>query len=467
MVVKLAYQSGFEAPLTVTLLYLSGQGLSIVVYWVQQTFFTPAPAHARIDAVRTSCIRLSDKEEEDDDDDESPQDHHLNLHRHRHRHPPTKDTFVEDDRRYKANGSTHGLTHRSREAVKWIHLIPWYSKPIIPAIFNVLNSALRWVSLIYIAASLSEMLIAGTELILSVVVARIFRKRLVSISRWFGIIVIAFGVTLISILSYVTADDEQSDNGDNDKEEQEHHVKQSSPTSHSKEDVAIGIALIVAQCIFSALQDVSEEVFMQEANFPPMLLLGMEGCFGFVLGLILFLIFGEQMGEDPRDTFALLDDQPSMYGWIMSLPVLFLVTGIFNIKATEVTSSMTRNVWKNVRTLLVWVITLIIYYTSGDIDIGEAWIFPTSLYRLIGFVIMSAGILTYYWNKEREVRKEMNTTNIEMSAYDSILSNAENKNENGRTKSKKNRKKKKILKEEHLSIMEEASRDKEESGEFI
>ncbi len=32
--------------------------------------------------------------------------------------------------------------------------------------------------------------------------------------------------------------------------------------------------------------------------------------------------------------------------WAACLPLLFLVTGIFNIKATEATLAMTRNVWK-------------------------------------------------------------------------------------------------------------------------
>ena len=36
IVVKLAYQSGFKAPLTVTLLYLFGQSLSLIVYFIQK-----------------------------------------------------------------------------------------------------------------------------------------------------------------------------------------------------------------------------------------------------------------------------------------------------------------------------------------------------------------------------------------------------------------------------------------------
>jgi PAB1-binding protein PBP1 len=46
-------------------------------------------------------------------------------------------------------GSTHGLTEESKNAVQWIHQIPYYWKPLIPGIFNLCNSAMRWASPIY------------------------------------------------------------------------------------------------------------------------------------------------------------------------------------------------------------------------------------------------------------------------------------------------------------------------------
>ena len=75
-------------------------------------------------------------------------------------------------------GSSHGLDHRSDEATRWVQFIPNYAKPILPALFNLMKSALRWISLIYVAASIAEMLISGTELVRSVIAARIFRKRI-------------------------------------------------------------------------------------------------------------------------------------------------------------------------------------------------------------------------------------------------------------------------------------------------
>jgi len=72
--------------------------------------------------------------------------------------------------------------------------------------------------------------------------------------------------------------------------------------------------------------------------------------------------------------------------------LLVTVTGVFNIAATGVTSSMTRNVWKNFRTALIWIVSLIIFYATGNPELGEEWFVPGSFYILIGFTVMLGGL---------------------------------------------------------------------------
>jgi heme/copper-type cytochrome/quinol oxidase subunit 2 len=50
----------------------------------------------------------------------------------------------------------------------------------------------------------------------------------------------------------------------------------------------MGIVLIVGQCVISVVQDMAEELLMHEADFPASLLLGMEGLFGLIFGLMLY-----------------------------------------------------------------------------------------------------------------------------------------------------------------------------------
>jgi hypothetical protein len=46
---------------------------------------------------------------------------------------------------------------------------------------------MQWASLVYIPASIPEMLISGLKLVLSVVASRVIRKRLFSKRRWIGL----------------------------------------------------------------------------------------------------------------------------------------------------------------------------------------------------------------------------------------------------------------------------------------
>jgi hypothetical protein len=69
---------------------------------------------------------------------------------------------------------------------------------------------------------------------------------------------------------------------------------------------------------------------------------------------------------------------------------------MYSILGTAVTSSMTRNMWKNFRGLVVWIAALIIFYVGGDEDIGEPWMIPGSLMILAGFSVMMGALYVYY-----------------------------------------------------------------------
>ena len=68
----------------------------------------------------------------------------------------------------------------------------------------------------------------------------------------------------------------------------------------------IGVVLIVIQSILSVMQDIFEEIFMA-TDFPATLMLGLEGLYGFCIGLIVYLTVGNQLRiEDTNATLALL-----------------------------------------------------------------------------------------------------------------------------------------------------------------
>mmetsp|Transcript_12871 Transcript_12871/g.25907 ORF Transcript_12871/g.25907 Transcript_12871/m.25907 type:complete len:247 (-) Transcript_12871:2564-3304(-) len=245
------------------------------------------------------------------------------------------------------------------------------------------------------------MLISGLELTLSVVAARVIRKRMVSRSRWVGVVIVAVGVVVIERANnwkHQQQVEEQPDDG-----VEASSINEDDNSSSNAQNVTVGVILIILQSILSVLQDIGEEIFMQATTFPAMMMLGMEGLYGFVIGLIIYATIGNKFGiEDIDDTISMLMNNATLRWWLLGLPFLFLLTGIFNIKATEVTSAMTRNVWKNLRTVLVWSIALCIFYLGNNSKYGEAWHNPDSFFILLGFSVMTSGIVVYYWYKSQE-----------------------------------------------------------------
>ena len=265
VVVKLAYQGGFRAPLTVTLLYLAGQSLSLFVYMIQKRV-RQCFAHGY--DVLVTAENVQSKQQHISSDTKAVE---LCMRRTLHENKSIP------------KGSSHGLTIQSEERIQWIHCVPWYAKPAIPAFFNLLNAALRWASLVHIDASVAEMLISGLELALSVVAARIFRSRRIGMARWMGVILVAVGVIIIERAN--SSKHQQATDDDNEMEDD--------GKEYDGEDVMLGVILIILQSILSVLQDIAEEIFMQAADFPPTMMLGMEGLYGFFIGLIIYFSIGD------------------------------------------------------------------------------------------------------------------------------------------------------------------------------
>ena len=392
-------ESRTVTPLFVTLLYLVGQTLSLLVYFIQTRsktcisqddididndiidYNTIEMAARELDGEKGATMIMDEEEILDDQDgrritddelvqeEEEEEGGHI-RHNGDHRIIIKNDgesipNLVPQQKRMIRRGSKTGLTSESNGTIAWIHHIPWYLKPLIPGFFNLCNSALRWGCLVYVAASTAEILISGIELILSSFAARIIRKRIISTKRWFGISIVTLGIILVGFAKVIENKENESDG----------------------QKFFIGNILILGQCFFSVLQDLSEEIFMQEANFPATLLLGMEGLFGLIFGIPIYLLFfpPEQISSTPFNI-----------GYEIMLVLLVAITGILNIRTTEVTSSMTRNVWKQFRIILVWIFGLLLYYVGQNDRLGEAWVIPGSFFVLGGFSVILSGVYFYY-----------------------------------------------------------------------
>ena len=295
-------------------------------------------------------------------------------------------------------GSVTGLSSRSQEASeRLLNAVPVWARPIIPSIFNLLHAIFRIVALLYVAASVNEMFISGTELLLSVLMARFIRKRQVSLWRWGGVFVVSLGLVIIVVGTLLQPVDEDDDNDEGSSAPQ-----------------WLGFVLLLAKCLAAGMQDISEEIFMQEGDIPAALLLGIEGCIGLLIGIPLYFGLAGFLGENPIDALRDLFGSGLIFGLAFATVLVFATAGIFNLVASAVTSSMTRNVWKNFRPLLVWAVGLIIFYASVDVAeddrVGEAWVVPKSYFLLAGFAVIAGGVGVYYVDSGKAAESTESTT---------------------------------------------------------
>lgn len=266
-------------------------------------------------------------------------------------------------------GSVSGITDESRRAVQWIHKIPNCVKPIISSFFNMLDVGFRMLAVLHLAASIMELTASGLELLFSLLAARFIRKREIYTSRWFGASLVLSGLVLVA----------GSDFANNDSS-----------------SLALGMLFVVLKTLSACLKDMSQELFMHESRYPAALLLGFEGLYGLILAVVLLFGIGPLFGYVPRigDLFRTTESTTST---LILILVLFL-GGLYSILGTAVTSSMTRNMWKNFRGLVVWIVGLAIYYSHEGF--GEPFLIPGSFMLLNGFIVMLIGLYAYYYTEQ-------------------------------------------------------------------
>ena len=102
-------------------------------------------------------------------------------------------------------GSATGLNQESADAVQWIQRIPYWAKPLITSIFGLSDAVFRVSSVLFLPASIADMLITGLELFFIIVAQKIVRKRFISRQRWIGSGIVIVGLVVVTCADF-TAD---------------------------------------------------------------------------------------------------------------------------------------------------------------------------------------------------------------------------------------------------------------------
>lgn len=243
---------------------------------------------------------------------------------------------------------------------------------LAPAMCDMIGTSTMYVGLNLTYASSFQML-RGSVIVFTGLFSMIFLKRKLNLRQWLGILFVIIGLAIVGVSDFLLPSDEDYDTS----------------------DVILGDALIIAAQVIVACQMVIEEKFVSKANVPPLMAVGSEGLFGFVvLTILLFPMYHihvnstfssspEYRLEDALDGFYQLGNN-----WQLSMAFTGTIISIsfFNFAGISVTKEInatTRMVLDSVRTLVIYVVSLALGWQDFQ------YLQP------IGFVILLVGMCFY------------------------------------------------------------------------
>jgi drug/metabolite transporter (DMT)-like permease len=217
---------------------------------------------------------------------------------------------------------------------------------------------------VLIAASIVQMT-RGAIVIFTCLLSALFLGRRQQRFHIAGVSLVFLGITLVSLSAFFNP------------------ASTTSTSSASFTAKLTGIALCLTAQIFQASMLVYEEKIMSQYTVPPLLVVGMEGTFGIIFGVMLLTVL---------NYFHVESTPAALYQMQHSGPLALAVIGsifsiaFFNFSGVTVTqraSAVARSTIDVSRTVLIWVVELALGWNAFN---GI---------QLVGFIVLAFGTLIY------------------------------------------------------------------------
>jgi len=257
---------------------------------------------------------------------------------------------------------------------------------MIPSCFDLVATVLMSIGLLYVTVSIYQMM-RGAELIFAAIFSVLFLGKKLYKLHYIGICLALAGITMVGIASVLAP--QQNDTG-------------------TKAQQVLGIGLIILSQAIQAGQICFEEHFMKNLDFmKPTLVVGLEGLYGTLLQCLIVLpaaqkLPGSDVGgklENTEDSLHMIFKTPDH---LIAVTLVFtaFVMLFYNVLGMQVTGhlgALFRSILETTRTLLAWMVGLVMYYANVKLygePLGEAWT-SYSYLQAAGFVVLVMGTITY------------------------------------------------------------------------
>lgn len=267
-----------------------------------------------------------------------------------------------------------GQQDAPQEIPTWMYFVL-----IIPALFDLVATALCMYGLLYVNVSIYQML-RGAAIIFVALLKQFVLKDTLRSYMWVGVFWNVVSIVLVGATAMFSSPESEDPN-------------QNKPLT--------GVILILLGALVQSLQYAFEErVMAMEISAPPLLLIGMEGFWGtlvclFVLYPIAYFVPGADHGsyENPFNTLTMISNSSEIQ--VMFFLYFIFIFG-YNMLACLVTF-MLNSVWHaildNFRPITVWGTDLFIFYLITT-SFGESWT-SWSFLQLAGMAVLLYGTAVY------------------------------------------------------------------------
>ena len=241
----------------------------------------------------------------------------------------------------------------------------------IPALFDLAATALCMFGLTYIAVSVYQML-RGAAIVFVAILKHFVIKDKLSGFMWVGVALNVVSILLVGATA-------------------------SSSGGPEGKDPLVGVGLILAGAFVQSLQYAFEEKVMSgDVGAPPLLVIGMEGFWGFfVCTFVLYpLLYGLGV-EDPFDTWVMFRNSTEIQGMFLLYFVSIFFYNMLAVLVTFMLNSVWHAILDNFRPITVWVTDLFLFYAITAGSFGEAWVWPGSYIQVLALAVLLYGTAVY------------------------------------------------------------------------
>ncbi|EAY05714.1 hypothetical protein TVAG_005580 [Trichomonas vaginalis G3] len=325
----------FEKPWLLTAVMFLGEFFCLIIYGISWLIFR--------------CTKKEEEEENSLDSMSQEED-------------PKNDKIIFIAREDVEGDPTSGL--------KWKY--PLYV--LLFAACDLISTTMMSIGLVYCNASVIQ-IIRGMVIVFTLLFSWAFLGRKPNLFHVTGVLFALVGLVLVGV-SAVMSDD--------------------SGTTKFQGKSLLGIGLTLISQIFSAIQFTFEEKLLKGINIPPLFLVGSEGLAGFILCCAIALpaanaIHGNDYGvqEYFKSTIYMTFHIPQVTALVFTSAIAVCILNWTSFVYVKYLSAVARTLVNACRTILVWIIMVILYYASKH-TYGEAvnyW----SILQAAGFILMMVG----------------------------------------------------------------------------